>query len=121
MVRYDAAIIGAGANGLAAAAALAGAGLKTIVLERGERPGGRCITREFHPGFRASPFCDELSVIPPDIARTLDLARHGAVLTAAAPMPEALKDVLARGFADTAKLPKRSWFGEPPPPKPWPK
>ena len=56
-MRYDAAIIGAGANGLAAAATLARAGLKVIVLERATRVGGRAATREFHPGFRASPFC----------------------------------------------------------------
>jgi phytoene dehydrogenase-like protein len=78
-LRYDAAIIGAGADGLAAAAMLARSGLKTVVLERNEKPGGRCITREFHPGFHASPFCDELPPIPAEIFWALGLARHGAV------------------------------------------
>ncbi|HEY8949069.1 MAG TPA: FAD-dependent oxidoreductase, partial [Rhizomicrobium sp.] len=78
-MRYDAAIIGAGTDGLAAAVTLAKSGLKTIVLERNEQPGGRAVTREFHPGFRASPFCDELAPIPAEVFWALDLARHGAL------------------------------------------
>ncbi|MGD0866921.1 MAG: FAD-dependent oxidoreductase, partial [Rhizomicrobium sp.] len=78
-MRYDAAIIGAGAEGLAAAALLAGAGVKTIVVERSERAGGRATTREFHPGFRASPFADELPPVPADIHWALDLSRRGAI------------------------------------------
>jgi phytoene dehydrogenase-like protein len=78
-LRYDAAIIGAGADGLAAAATLAKSGLKVIVLECNDQPGGRCVTREFHPGFHASPFCDELPPILAGIFWSLDLARHGAV------------------------------------------
>jgi len=78
-LRYDAAIIGAGTDGLAAAVTLAKSGLKTIVLERNEQPGGRAVTREFHPGFRASPFCDELAPIPAEVFWALDLARHGAL------------------------------------------
>jgi len=82
-LRYDACVIGAGADGLAAAATLARAGLKTVVVERGERAGGRCALREFHPGFRASPFCDELAPIPAEIFWSLDLARKGVVLVPA--------------------------------------
>jgi phytoene dehydrogenase-like protein len=78
-LRYDAAIIGASADGLAAAATLAKLGFKVVVLERNEQPGGRCVTREFHPGFHASPFCDELMPVPAEIFWSLDLARHGAV------------------------------------------
>jgi len=84
VLRYDAAIIGAGADGLAAAATLVRSGLKVIVLERSDKPGGRCITREFHPGFHASPFCDELPPIPAEIFWSLDLARLG---TAFVPSP----------------------------------
>ena len=86
-MRYDAAIIGAGTNGLAAAAALAGAGLKMIVIERAGACGGRAATREFHPGFFASPFCDEMAPIPAEIFRALDLARHGAIFV---PAPSSL-------------------------------
>jgi phytoene dehydrogenase-like protein len=86
-LRYDAAIIGAGAEGLAAATILAQTGLCVLVIERNARPGGRCITREFHPGFRASPFCDEVAPIPAELCWAFDLARRGAVF---APRRESL-------------------------------
>ena len=57
-MQYDAAIIGAGADGLSAAGHLARAGLKVAVIERSTRAGGRLETRVFHPGFSASPFLD---------------------------------------------------------------
>lgn len=79
MVDYDAAIIGAGADGLAAAVVLARAGLKTIVVERNAHSGGRTTTREFHPGFRASVYGDEIAPVPREIFWSLDLARHGAL------------------------------------------
>jgi phytoene dehydrogenase-like protein len=78
-LRYDAAIIGAGAEGLAAATLLGQAGLRVVVIERSARAGGRCLTREFHPGYRASPFVDEVAEIPAELYWQLDLARHGAV------------------------------------------
>ncbi len=82
-MRYDAAIIGAGAEGLAAATLLGQAGLRVLVVERSERAGGRCVMREFHPGFRASPFADELAPIPAELYWALDLARRGAVFAPA--------------------------------------
>ncbi len=77
--RYDAAIIGAGADGLAAAILLARAGLRTIVLERHTATGGRLATRAFHPGFFASPYASELAPIPDALFWSLDLAHHGAI------------------------------------------
>src|SRR5271155_2682164 len=68
-LRYDAAIIGAGAEGLAAAILLGRAGLSVIVIERGRGAGGRLVMREFHPGFRASPFVDDIVEIPPQLFR----------------------------------------------------
>lgn len=50
---YDVAIIGGGHNGLVAAGLLARRGLRVVVLERRERPGGLADTVEFAPGFRA--------------------------------------------------------------------
>ncbi|MGH8207660.1 MAG: NAD(P)-binding protein, partial [Steroidobacteraceae bacterium] len=50
----DVAIIGAGHNGLVAAAYLAGAGLSVGVFERRAVVGGAAVTEEFAPGFRNS-------------------------------------------------------------------
>ena len=58
MDRYEAAVIGAGPEGLVASIVLARAGVRVIVLEKSEEPGGRATTLEFHPGFRTSPYAD---------------------------------------------------------------
>jgi len=119
-VRYDAAIIGAGTNGLAAAATLARAGLSVAVFERAERVGGRCAMREFHPGFRASPFCDEIAPIPAAIFRALDLARHGAIFMPPADLAgDRLRAAIQKRIAahcayalENAKQPqKHDWLG----------
>ena len=73
---HDVVIIGGGHNGLVAAAFLARAGLKTLVLERAEQVGGCAITAEIAPGFRC-PTLAHRAAIDPAILRTLDLARHG--------------------------------------------
>ena len=46
---YDVVVIGAGHNGLTAAAYLAAAGLSTLVLERRPIVGGCCVTEETFP------------------------------------------------------------------------
>ncbi len=51
--RYDAIIIGAGHNGLVAAAYLAKAKKKVLVLERRSILGGSVVTEEFGEGFKA--------------------------------------------------------------------
>ena len=91
-MKYDAVIIGAGADGLGAAATLARAGLAVAVVERRDKAGGRCETREFHPGYRASPYADDLPAIPSDIFRSLDLARLGAL-----PLPSHPPALLSQG------------------------
>ena len=50
-VRYDAIIIGGGHNGLTAAAYLARAGRKVLVLEKRHVLGGAAVTEEVFPGF----------------------------------------------------------------------
>lgn len=74
---YDVIVIGAGHNGLVAACYLARAGLKTVVLERREMVGGASITEEFHPGFRCSTLAHSTAPFFSQIAKELDLARHG--------------------------------------------
>ncbi|HJZ88787.1 MAG TPA: NAD(P)/FAD-dependent oxidoreductase [Polyangia bacterium] len=73
----DVVIIGAGHNGLVAAAYLAQAGLKPLVLERRDLIGGRAVTDEIHPGFRCPALCHSAGPLDGRIARELDLARHG--------------------------------------------
>jgi phytoene dehydrogenase-like protein len=88
---YDAIVIGAGANGLVAAAALGRAGLSVLVLERHEGVGGIGRVEEFAPGFRAAPFALDCGWLPPVVARGLGLvggaglerARSDAALTVA--------------------------------------
>lgn len=75
--RYDAIVIGAGHNGLVAAAYLARAGLRTLVFERRPVVGGAAVTEEVFPGFRFSVFSYVVSLLRPEIIRELDLPRHG--------------------------------------------
>jgi phytoene dehydrogenase-like protein len=73
----DAVVIGAGHNGLVAAAYLAKAGLEVEVFERRDVVGGACVTEELWPGVRASPGAYTLSLLRAEIIRDLDLATHG--------------------------------------------
>src|ERR671925_768457 len=76
-MKYDAVIIGGGHNGLTAAAYLARAGKKTLVLERRPVLGGAAVTEEVYPGFKFSVFSYVVSLLRPEIIRDLDLPRHG--------------------------------------------
>ena len=75
--RYDAIVIGGGHNGLVAAAYLARAGKKTLVLERRPLVGGAAVTEEVFPGFKFSVFSYVVSLLRPEIIRDLDLPAHG--------------------------------------------
>jgi phytoene dehydrogenase-like protein len=76
-MKYDAIVIGGGHNGLTAAAYLARAGRKVLVLERRHVLGGAAVTEEVFPGFRFSVASYVVSLLRPEIIRDLDLPRHG--------------------------------------------
>src|SRR5690554_2631318 len=77
MKRHDAIVIGAGLNGLVAAAYLARAGLDVLVLDRAQAPGGIAASHEIAPGFFLPRFTLGSGGLPPRIAADLDLAAHG--------------------------------------------
>src|SRR5208282_5529240 len=90
---YDAVVIGAGHNGLTAAAYLARAGYTTLVLERRDIVGGCCVTEEIAPGCRASTTSYIASMLRPEVIRDLELGSHGLRMVASDP-------VLTVPFAD---------------------
>ena len=110
-LRYDAAIIGAGADGLAAAAQLARAGRSTVVIDRAAETGGRLRTREFRPGHFASPYLDSVPELPPELLKTLNVALRPAGPVAGAAR-EALDKARTVAFA-AAGFRRRGWLPDP--------
>jgi phytoene dehydrogenase-like protein len=77
MQNVDAVIIGAGHNGLVAAAYLAKAGKKVLVLERRAEVGGIVVTEEIFPGFKYSTGAHLAGQFSKAIIADLELKRHG--------------------------------------------
>jgi phytoene dehydrogenase-like protein len=110
----DVAIVGAGHNGLVAAAYLARAGLSVGAFERRELVGGACVTEELWPGVRASPGAYTLSLLRAEIIRDLELARHGLAVDVHepylfAPFPDGRKVVTWSDRRRTAEQLERNW------------
>ncbi|MGH9748610.1 MAG: phytoene desaturase family protein, partial [Candidatus Polarisedimenticolia bacterium] len=77
---WDAIVVGGGHNGLVTAAYLAGGGVRTLVLERRPYVGGASVTEEPWPGYKVSTAAYVISLLRREVARDLDLKRHGLVV-----------------------------------------
>jgi phytoene dehydrogenase-like protein len=75
--RYDAIVVGAGHNGLVAAAYLAKAGRQVLVIERRDVLGGAAISEAVWPGWTVSTASYVCSLLHPTIVEELSLKAHG--------------------------------------------
>ena len=81
MSAFDTVIIGAGLNGMTAAATLAKAGRKVLVLERRPLVGGLAVSEEFHPGYRSNGVLHDTTGVRRGVVDALALEKHGLKLS----------------------------------------
>ena len=106
---YDAIVVGAGPNGLAAAITLAQAGLSTLVIEAATTVGGGMRTKDLTlPGFQHD-VCSAVHPMAIDSAffRSLDLAKYGLEwifppICLAHPLDDGSAGLLYRSIEDTS-------------------
>jgi phytoene dehydrogenase-like protein len=75
--KYDAIVIGGGHNGLTAAALLAKAGRKVLLLEKRATLGGGASTEELFPGFHFNTGAPDARLLSPKLIHQLELDKHG--------------------------------------------
>lgn len=118
-MRFDCVVLGAGANGLTAAAAMARKGRRVLLVERSESLAGQAEPWEFAPGYRVAPLALDAGWVPPSVIRglglrlperrlqsiPLTLALPDLVLPLAADQSTAAAAIRAHSTADAARWP----------------
>jgi len=74
---YDVIVIGAGHNGLVAAASLAKAGKRVLVVEQRQTIGGAASTEPVFPGYQVDTGARDAGLFLPEIAAELNLEARG--------------------------------------------
>jgi phytoene dehydrogenase-like protein len=83
--KYDVVVIGAGHNGLTAAALLAKKGRTVIIVERREIVGGLAAGHEFHPGYWSTGVLHDTTGVRRWVVEGLALEEHGLAFHPAPP------------------------------------